>query len=754
MINLQLFALSDDKLNSFSFNHASQVDELGKATGNYQTVQQYFDSRAEELRVKYNSLIDQLEALTGAGNIGAKNVITQATSEIQAELDRLYQQILDVVSSGITPGTPGYYLRTNLAGTSVEWSDIDAELNGTKLAVTNNRIAIDELLAYNGVTSSVDVSDSVFYDFPNSTKQLTAGTIDRAKCYIATVNTGTNSVDVDAILSGKDGEAETDLTLVFLVGEEVTLQNATVKERLTVSNVTATTVTFDTNIAGTFPAGANLYRSNLNALNGVYKFGGFSEETTIDRTTPVQVVNQAYTPVGRPVRMDNGDLIAVAYETSARLRVYRSTDNGANYSEISNAFIGVATLHGALTTDGTNVHLAYTTTGAIAYVINFDPSTVGGTLPTAVNIDTGQNSTGGIDIISAPNGDLHAAWASKNATRPNSFNVRYSVSTDNGVSWSTVTEISIYDSATSYAQNPAIVINSLGNPVIIAEFRFNTIYGITSYTYNGSTWNSKVDIYTSTSVQEKPSADVRLDGKIIITWVDRSLGGGVSGIRFSYSNDNGSTWQTSVVIYGSVSNEYGFAPSITRDLNDIIYIVFYGRDTGVTSLNGIHYKTYDLTTLSNRFTIDHPTSGNHSNPSTCNNYRNFEKPLTVYETTEDSSVYFYGEWTEGTETDITDIDIRLNIEAWETVDSIASWLYSNNTANVTVDASLSIHASGADESYIDLADTEIEVDASNNYYVASGSVTTAQKLATLKYNLTRALTTDDVDIKRIQGAVA
>lgn len=758
MINLQLFALSDDKLNAFSFNHASQVDELGKATGDFQTVQQYFDSRAEELRVKYNSLIDQLESVAGAGGIGAVNTETSAASNIQAQIDKLYQDILNVVSSGITPGTPGYYLRTNDSGTSVEWSKVDT--TQWVQPVSNNRIAIDELLAYNSVTSSVDVSDSIFYDFPDSTKQLTAGTIDRAKCYIATVNTGTNSVDVDAILSGKDGEAETDLTQVFLVGEEVTLQNATVKERLTVSNVTATTVTFDTNISGTFPAGANLYRSNLNVLNGVYKFGGFSEETTIDRTTPVQVVNAAYDTSGnggrKLVRLDDGTLVSVLANGTTDLRYYKSIDDGLTWSRLCYVNTGSATLS-SIATDGTLIYGVVAFPGvATSYSITINPATQADVEVTSllVTLDTSQTAYDSVSIAIASNGDLHACWASKNATYPNSFNIRYSKSVDGGATWATVTQITSRNTTGTYVKDPSIIINQLGNPVILCSAYTNTDYLITSWVYDGTTWLNGGSAYGATVYdggvysQLYPSADVLSDGTIVVAWTGKDAVETLNdNVRFSQSTDNGVTWSAMEKLTSGAQNKID--PSITRDKNDNIYISYSNLSTdevlfikGTTGSWDTPIQVVDMIGAGTIYV------------SSCNNYRDFTKPLIIYNAVDTLDIRFYGEWIEGTETDITDIDIRLNVESWENVDSIAAWLYSNNVAGVTVDAALSVRASGADESYTDLADTEVEVDASNNYYVASGAVGVPEKLSTLRYNVTRSLTTDDVDIKRIQGAVA
>lgn len=88
---LQLFAIEDDKLVGFSFNHADQVDELGKATGAFATVQGFFDSRAEELRLKHNALIDTFIALTGSAQIGhtSASVVAETVAAALEEIKLL-----------------------------------------------------------------------------------------------------------------------------------------------------------------------------------------------------------------------------------------------------------------------------------------------------------------------------------------------------------------------------------------------------------------------------------------------------------------------------------------------------------------------------------------------------------------------------------------------------------------------------------------------------------------------------------------
>ena len=175
---LQLFAIEDDKLDDFSFNHVDQVDELGKATGAFAIVQGYFDSRAEELRVKYNGLIDSLKSVTAliagsfqighnSGNVVANNLgdgleeiaviakSTKPTLNVRSALDygvtgdgvtddrQAIQVLFDLLSPGDTvvfPKTDNFYKIINATGVGANKVDqrADAVLNNTLYPIMNS----------------------------------------------------------------------------------------------------------------------------------------------------------------------------------------------------------------------------------------------------------------------------------------------------------------------------------------------------------------------------------------------------------------------------------------------------------------------------------------------------------------------------------------------------------------------------------------------------------------------------------------
>lgn len=100
--------LEDKKLNGFTFNHAEQQDALYEVKTSAQ-VKADFDSRAEEVRVVLNSLIDQLQSDvdgdSGADSINLTSISGLTGTTVQTVLESLKQQIDDVVLGEIPDGS-------------------------------------------------------------------------------------------------------------------------------------------------------------------------------------------------------------------------------------------------------------------------------------------------------------------------------------------------------------------------------------------------------------------------------------------------------------------------------------------------------------------------------------------------------------------------------------------------------------------------------------------------------------------------
>jgi len=697
-----------------------------------------------------NNHMDELEATSAAANIGYSGDVPTSTT-VKSALDYIYGQ-----GSGSIP-PDGSITRPKLA------DDVNAVILNNSKGIATNSAAIDELLVEAGISTKLAPTSGKFYDYVGASGQLSQGEIDLTKAYSETVTQGTNTISVTSMNVNDFSD--------FEIGQEVTLQDDTSKETLTILLLNDPLITFSTNIVNTYATGANVYRSNIKADGDVYKFGGFNAEEVIDRTTPVQVVGSAYTTSasGRPIRLDSGRLISVMVDTVPNPDVIYweySDDNGTTWNQLCFANNAYADGKPSMVTDGVNVHTLVLdgTSNIRPYVFNFngDTQTNIDILSTRVFVSPTESSMGECSVTIAPNGDLHASWSSKNATYPNSFNIRYSKSTDGGVTWDAPTQVTTINTGINFLTPSIVFTNS--NPYIVCRFDQASVENIsiltTAFTthdsYSGSmdaSWGDSLIYSGGAYIQSNPSADVLSDGTIIVAWHGQdAVDNPQDNIRFSQSSDNGVTWSAMEKIT-SGSSFYKRYPSITRDENDKIYIMF-GKNDAVIA--------YDLTLIegnSGSWGVEQPLtnrsgSGN-VRASTVNNYRSFTKPLTIFQgDNTENDVKFYGEWTEGTELDLLDVDIRMNITPLIDVSDIGA--YMNISDNVlAVDGKVSIVDSTASESYTDLVDTRYPIDATNDE-VASllNSTVTAEDKVTLYYNLTRTLTTDVVELTSILGGVS
>ncbi len=393
------------------------------------------------------------------------------------------------------------------------------------------------------------------------------------------------------------------------------------------------------------------------------------QESVIDRTTPVQVTANAYTTTAsaRPVRMDNGWLKSF---TQNGLVVYVSTskDNGATWSATSTMAGGVTGGYSVVSL-GSTYALLYTSTSVMAVEIRDVDDVIVGT--PVYNVDSAQTELGGCSITIAPNGDLHATWSSKNASYPNSFNTRYSKSSDGGGTWDAPTQISALNNTGFDKKAPVIVINSSGNPVIIDVLQGTGAYTVNASYFNGTVWVKDVVIDNpATYIADRPSADVLSDGTIIVSWNGRSAGNpSYTDIYFSQSTDaTGASWSTAEKLTPG-GNYDMLESSITRDSNDEIFIMFRGKSIAYPAFGNIYLVQGISGAFGTQQAITTSTTAHSFFPATANNYRNFDKPFTIW-TGYLVDVKFYGKWSETlTEQVIPSIETATNESELVALDS-------------------------------------------------------------------------------------
>ena len=415
--------------------------------------------------------------------------------------------------------------------------------------------------------------------------------------------------------------------------------------------------------------------------------------------------------------------------------LWYSTDNGATWSSFKTVTETVNDI--ALTTDGTDVHaiISFSTSGIKCYSYQED----GTVLNNGVTVDSSQTAMGNCSLTIDSNGYLHAAWASKNATYPNSFNIRYSKSTDDGATWSTPTQITSDNTTGHDATNPCIVIMSTGQPNIVYGYSRNTPYrAIRSYYYTTS-WNLKIIYDTATTyTQANPCATVTSDGDIHIVWHGRdATDSSFFNIRYSVSTDDGVTWASQTKLTSGNTVDRTDA-SITFDDSDVVYVVYDDNGT-------IKYKD-DSDSWVATTTVQTGTDAN-----TCENCNTFIEPIMIFDGGTD--VKFYGKRVGLGDSDtLTEVDVRMNVTPKVDSENLSAFLFFNDNF-ATITAKASIVDSAANESYSTMTSNDVDLGADVNEKTSTLSVVTAEDRVSLKYELTRTLITDDAEITKIYGGI-
>jgi hypothetical protein len=386
-------------------------------------------------------------------------------------------------------------------------------------------------------------------------------------------------------------------------------------------------------------------------------------------TTPVTVVAQPYDTSsngGRKlVRLSNGWLVAGAMDSLSGnvIYFYVSKDGGQSWQPLCN--VGMFHDNGfAIATDGTNIYCVISHSGhGKIYFASFNALTTPNKQYTSTElrtIDSNQQDLGACSLVISTDGTLHAAWASKNSTYPNSFNIRYSKSTDGGQTWASPTQITTTNNSVNYVDSPVIV-ERQGFPHIICRYvnTSTTNYSIYDLTTEFTTkansalsvtpWGNQVIYSVGTYAQTSPCAVVDSAGVIHVVWDGGdATSGSVFNIQYSKSTDGGVTW--SAVEKLTSGNQYGQRqPSVTVNKSNTVFVYWIGLDSA-------HTTTYNLKRVSNNGSgwgaietlTDYSGGGSFGVrwPSTLmDKDLNFSEPLTIYQDLNASDVKFRGAWT-------------------------------------------------------------------------------------------------------------
>ena len=263
------------------------------------------------------------------------------------------------------------------------------------------------------------------------------------------------------------------------------------------------------------------------------------------------------------------------------VRLYASKDNGKTWGLLAYATTG-ATINGlAIACAGNIVHYLATNGTAVLYG-KIDADTASGQdIASSATILETQAYVGACSLEIAPDGHLHAAWGCKSdTTNPNSCNLRYSESTDNGSGWNTAWVTALDTSGSDWTQ-PCIVVKQDNNPVIFACLSSPTSKAIKCFVNNGAAWGAETTVYDGgTYDQANPCAVVSSDNKLHVVWegTDATYTA-AADIRYRNSVD-GVSWTNPVVLLTTGNTYAQSGATIAADGGSNLCVLWSGRASG------------------------------------------------------------------------------------------------------------------------------------------------------------------------------
>jgi len=575
----------------------------------------------------------------GANAIGAEG--TFGTDNVGDELKAVKDALDGVVLGQIPDGSL----------TDVKLSNADGQIKDTVSKNTSyisgnaRDIARLELaVRKNGIVSGQYVNK--YFESPEVRTTDSIGLIDFGKVYASVVNTGTNTLVVDTLQVDKDGNTPTLLSDCFELKEEITLADAS-GENLIISGIDdgTKTLTFTTNIVGTYSSGANVYRSNMVVNGEAWNFGGVGEgvlgfdiENASYDSVSFSVAPQDSLPSGLEFNNDSSKMYFIGQNTDTIFQCSLSTP-----SDLSTASY-----------DSVNLDVSPQTTGTQAFTFNSDGS------------------------------KLYVLDGTTNII------YQYSLSTPFDLSTASYDSVNFSVNAQSTGTR-GISLNSDDTKMYVVGIITDTIYQYTLSTPSDLSTASYDSISFSVSTESTAPMGLtfnNVESKLYVLGRDNTT-------IYQYSLPN--PLDISTASYDSVSFGVGTEESSPQDLS-------FNSDGTKLYVTGLTGKVFQYTT------------GINDN------------------------------------TEVLSIDIRINMNQSDPITSVFSYLRTKEQAGLVIGAEASIVASASDESYnaMTLDDTiDLGDDTEYSHVIAEP----INQKVTVKYTITRALTTDVIEINDFVGFV-
>lgn len=416
---------------------------------------------------------------------------------------------------------------------------------------------------------------------------------------------------------------------------------------------------------------------------------------------------------------------------------------------------------------GNTVYIVFNSSNNLAGPIDtnfvkFDATTVSNIniYSEAIPIDTQSLFGYGCDVKVSENGTIYAVWSSANDTYPNSINIRYSKSIDNGVTWMTpeyVEDDYILNTSSASMDFPILSIKD-NVPYIFSRLidvdtqqylRINKLTEagfVHSNIYNfGSSING---IYNLTSVIDST-------GKIFVAYHVIDSTQTKYNVYMSQSIDGGTTWADPLLMNNRA--DYGSYPTITCDKNDRVYII-YSEKNGTLSISDIVYRVFDGVSWSTQsiFIFGCYAPRMMTSPHVPEKFREFELfPPMMWYIQNGTGLRAAGLSTYKKQSNVQVEDNRYNITPPNSgVNSIVTWVSYEKDNNLSIDSKISMVGATDDESFIDMSDSTTSISSGINEIQSIYSNSESNSKATLRITVNRTNdSTHNKSITKLLGAI-
>ncbi|PWK05296.1 sialidase family protein [Tumebacillus permanentifrigoris] len=285
------------------------------------------------------------------------------------------------------------------------------------------------------------------------------------------------------------------------------------------------------------------------------------------------------------VRLSNGWLVAMVRNSSWNPYFFVSKDGGTTWTQLCYSTMQVSVA--SIASYGTKVYLltcgsSDQASDTAVRTFSFDATTVlnNGSLSQLTPPSTAEAYVFGTCIlVTDQNGKLWAFWSAQWGGY-SQYNVRYTSSTDGGITWAALQSLTNETTNGINHTNVSAVLRGNGNPVVLMNTATSTTYKIDAIVWNGTTWTTYPVFNGGTYAQFNPVATVDASSDAIdVYWYGKdAVDSAAFNIRHSRSTDYSTFSAPTKITTGNTYNQLSPAPFL--ESSGKRRVLWSGRSSG------------------------------------------------------------------------------------------------------------------------------------------------------------------------------